>query len=162
MAILRLSAARAALERVPRFVSEHHGAVVLDCVDADTVVCAAALKDQWTCATGVWLEVSPGYPAQMCARDIKTLSWLIDLENVVVSAPMDARAHAEVVRALLTNDEVNFSNDVATIVGAYNRPAPTRTVRIWSSDTRVLESEGVVLTEHSVTRSEIGELTSYA
>lgn len=162
MAIHRLSVARAAIDQVPDFVAAHDGAVVLECVGLDTVICAAALKDQWTCAVGVWLEVSPGYPPQMCARDVKTLSWLIDLENVVVSASTNAHAHAQVVRALLTNDEVNFTNDVATLTGAYNRPAPPRALRVWSSDGELLQSEGWRLTRHSLSRTDLGDVTSYA
>lgn len=162
MAIHRLSVARAAIDEVPRFVAAHDGAVVLECVGLDTVMCAAALKDQWTCAVGVWLEVSSEYPPQMCARDVKTLSWLIDLENVVVSASLNAHAHAQVVRALLTNDEVNFTNDVATLSGAYNRPAPPRALRVWSCEGDVLESDQLRLTRHSVSRTGLGELTSYA
>ena len=65
---------------------------------------------------GVWLELSEDYSAQMAARDVATLSWLVALDTVVVSAD-DAEARAQVVEALLTNDEVNFTNGVATVVG---------------------------------------------
>jgi hypothetical protein len=160
--MVRLSIARTVLEQVPQFIADHDVAVVFDCVDANTIICAAALKDQWTSPIGVWLEVSHDYPAQMCARDVKTLSWLVELENVVVSADDDAQSHAQVVRALLTNDEVNLSNEVATLSGAYNRPAPPRALRVWSSTRGVLESDGVRLSELSVTANELGELTSYA
>ncbi len=149
------------MEQLPQFVSELRDPVLLDCTDADTVICAAALKENWTRPIGVWLEVTLGYSAQMCARDVKTLSWLVALDNVVVSARSDARAHAEVVRALLTNDEVNFSNDVATLVGAYNRPAPAHTLRVWSSDANTLESNGLVLSLGAVTHDQLGVLTSY-
>jgi hypothetical protein len=53
---------------------------------------------------------------------------------VVVSAERDAASHAEVVAALLTNDEVNFTNEVAAIAHAYNRPAPPTPVEVWSFD----------------------------
>ncbi len=162
MAIVRLSTTRSALERVPHFVADHDLAVVFDCVDANTIICAAALRDQWTSPIGVWLEVSPAYPAQMCARDVKTLSWLVDLENVVVSAAENAHAHALVVRALLTNDEVNLANEVATLSGAYNRPAPPRALRVWSSTGGVLENDGLLLSELSVMAGELGQLTAYA
>ncbi len=149
------------MERVPQFVSELREPVLLDCTDADTVICAAALKEHWTRPIGVWLEVSTGYSAQMCARDVKTLSWLVDLDNVVVSARSDARAHAEVVRALLTNDEVNFSNDVATLVGAYHRPAPAHALRMWSSANQTLRSNGLLLSLRAATHDQLGVLTSY-
>lgn len=161
MAILRLSVPRVALDQVPRFIADHHGPVVLDCIDADTVICAAALKDQWSSSVGVWLEVSPGYPAQLCARDVATLSWLVELDHVVISALTNAEDHAQVVRALLTDDEVTFSNEVATLTRAYNRPAPPRAVQVWSSEGEVLTSGEVRLVRHSVTLGEIGELSAY-
>jgi hypothetical protein len=162
VAIVRLSTTRASLERVPTFVADHDLAVVFDCVDANTIICAAALRDQWTSPIGVWLEVSHEYPAQMCARDVKTLSWLVELDNVVVSAADNAHSHAQVVRALLTNDEVNFSNEVATLIGAYNRPAPARALHVWSSTGGVLENDGLVLSQLSVTDTELGQLSAYA
>ena len=73
---------------------------------------------------GVWLVLSEDYSAQIAARDVATLSWLIALDTVVVSARVDRSPAREVLEALLTNDEVNLTNDVATLVGAYNRPAP--------------------------------------
>lgn len=161
MAILRLSVPRVALDQVPDFVAEHHGPVVLDCIDADTIICAAALKDQWTTKVGVWLEMSPGYPAQLCARDVATLSWIIELGDVVISAPTNAEDYAQVVRALLTDDEVTFTNEVATLTKAYNRPAPPRAVRVWSSDGEILSRGERRLGRHSVTLGEIGELTAY-
>ena len=63
-----------------------------------------------------------------------TLSWLVELDHVVVEATNDAEAHADVVRALLTDDEVNFTNDVATLVAV---PTTVRRRRarlpVWSS-----------------------------
>ncbi len=161
MAILRLSVPRVALDQIPNFVAGHHGPVVLDCIDADTIICAAALKDEWTTNVGVWLEVSPEYPAQLCARDVATLSWIIELGDVVISAPTNAEEYAQVVRALLTDDEVTFTNEVASLSKAYNRPAPPRALRVWSSDGETLTSGGLRLARHSVTLGEIGELTAY-
>jgi len=83
--------------------------VVLQCSDADTVMAAATLGGELDRPIGVWLEISPGYTAALCARDVATLSWLIDLEHVVVAATEKSRSHADVVEALLTNDEVNFN-----------------------------------------------------
>lgn len=161
MAILRLSVPRVALDQIPSFVAGYDGLVVLDCLDADTIICAAALKDQWTTHVGVWLEVSSEYPAQLCARDIATLSWIIELGDVVISAPTNAEDYAQVVRALLTDDEVTFTNEVATLTKAYNRPAPPRALRVWSSDGEILSSGGLRLARHSVVLEELGELTAY-
>ena len=161
MAILRLSVPRVALDQIPDFVAAHSGPVVLDCIDADTIICAAALKDQWTSNVGVWLEVSSGYPAQLCARDVATLSWIIELGDVVISASTNAEDYAQVVRALLTDDEVTLTNKVATLTRAYNRPAPPRALRVWSSDGETLLSGERRLGRHSVTLAELGELTAY-
>src|SRR5579863_1880888 len=107
--------------------------VVVSVTDADTIVALGSLHDSLTRPIGVWLELSDDYSAQMAARDVATLSWLIPLDVAVVSAAA-AEDSARVVEALLTNDEVNFTNDVATLVGAYNRPAPPTPIAVWSFD----------------------------
>jgi len=48
-----------------------------------------------------------------------------------------AESSAQVLEALLTNDEVNFTNGVATLVGAYN-DRPTGADRVWRWDGAVL------------------------
>jgi len=123
---MHLSTSLAHLEQVTAWVPEQSSPVLLSLVDANTVIAAAGAKDQWRSPLGVWLEIDEGYAASLCARDVATLSWLIELDHVVVSAE-NARAQAQVVTAMLTNDEVNFANDAATIRGAFNRPAPPRT-----------------------------------
>jgi hypothetical protein len=110
------------------------GHVVISVTDADTIVALGSLHDSLTRPIGVWLELSEDYSAQMAARDIATLSWLIPLDVAVLSAAAAAHDSARVVEALLTNEEVNFSNEVATLVGAYNRPAPPTPVAVWSWD----------------------------
>jgi hypothetical protein len=109
----------------------HHAVIAVR--DADTIIAVASLHDRVTRPLGVWLELSEDYSAQLAARDVATLSWLVPLDTVVVSSP-NAESHAQVVEALLTNDEVNFTNGVATLVGAYNRPAPPSPVAVWSWD----------------------------
>jgi hypothetical protein len=108
--------------------------IVVSCSDATTVVAVAAHADHLDGPIGVWLEVDDGYPAQLCARDVATLSWLVHLDVVVVAAASLASQHAQVVEALLSDDEVTIHNDVANVVGAYNRPAPPRPVEVWSFD----------------------------
>jgi len=107
------------------------GNILFSCSDADSVMCLASLRGELSSSVGIWLEVGNDYPAALCARDIATLSWLVDLREVVISGD-DADAQAEVVRAMLSNEEITFSNKVANIVGAYNRPSPPNPIRVWS------------------------------
>jgi hypothetical protein len=159
MELTRLSAPLAQLGDVASLVSANANLIVLECSDADTVMAAATLCGALDRPIGVWLDVSDGYTAALCARDVATLSWLIDLEHVVVSASEKATSHADVVTALLTNDEVNFSNDVAVIAHAYNRPAPPKPITVWSFDgtsvihakTELVESSGAHFAEISLT-----------
>jgi len=134
--------------------------VVVSVIDADSIVALSSLHDALKAPIGVWLEVSEDYSAQMAARDVKTLSWLVTLDTVVVSGP-HAEASADVLTALLTNDEVNFTNGVATIVGAYNRPAPPRPVTVWSFDGDLLRHGDEVLRETSKATTELGVATTY-
>ncbi len=107
------------------------GNILFSCSDADSVMCLASLRGDLSSSVGIWLEVGNDYPAALCARDIATLSWLVDLREVVISGD-DADAQAEVVRAMLSDEEITFSNKVANIVGAYNRPPPPNPIRVWS------------------------------
>ena len=132
MELVRLDVRFASLDAlVQRSITGH---VVVAISDANTIVALGSLHDSLTRPIGVWLELSEDYSAQMAARDVATLSWLIPLDAAVVSA-ISAGA-AQVVEALLTNDEVNFTNDVANLVGAYNRPAPPTPITVWSWDGR--------------------------
>jgi hypothetical protein len=160
--LLRLSFALAKVDELADFVHEQSADVLISGNDADTVIVAGSLKDRWAKPIGVWLEVSPGYPAQLAARDVATLSWLIELDHVVVSAGQLAEAHADVVRALLTNDEVNFTNEVVSLVKAYNRPAPPRPLKVWSFDGSTLRHEGDRMSLVSTSSMPVGELARFA
>jgi hypothetical protein len=159
MELTRLTAPLAKLGDVASLVSANANMVVLECSDADTVMAAATLGGELDRPVGVWLEITSGYSAALCARDVATLSWLIDLEHVVVAATEKSRSQADVVEALLTNDEVNFTNDVAVIAHAYNRPAPPKPITVWSFDgttvhrgkTELIESSGARFAEISLT-----------
>jgi hypothetical protein len=118
----------------------HESTTIFSCSDADTVITVASMRDQLTTEIGVWLKVSANYSAQLCARDVKTLSHLVSLRHVVVDAETRSVDHAEIVRALLTDDEVNFANELATIRGAYNRPAPPAPLTVWSAEDGTLTS----------------------
>jgi hypothetical protein len=161
MELVHLSTSLVHFEGVAAFVNAQPSPVLVSLTDANTVVAVAALKDQWRCAMGVWLEVDEGYVASICARDVKSLSWLIELDHVVISAP-NARAQAQVVTAMLTNDEVNFVNEVAVIRGAFNRPAPPHPVRVWSFDGATLASDGDELHATSSSNLEVGSVTTYS
>jgi hypothetical protein len=56
----------------------------------------------------------------------------MEIDHVVIEAANEARAHADVVTAMLSDDEVTLANSVANITAAYNRPAPPRPVCVWS------------------------------
>lgn len=159
MALARLVNTFDARHHAVRYANQHH--VVLSFDDADTVTTVASLKDDLTGPVGVWLTLDSAYLAQMAARDVKTLSWIVDLRVVVISAETKAKDRAEVVRQLLTNDEVNFTNDVAHLVAAYNRPAPPQVIEVWSWDGRELATPGQSLRQKSSENAEAGELSIF-
>ena len=159
MALVRLDGPLARLGDVARFAGNRR--LVYSSTDANTVMCAASLRDDLHRPFGVWIDVGPDYSAQMAARDVKTLSWIIDLDDVVISATHEAIQHADVVRALLSNDEVNFANDVATIRAAFNRPAPPHPITVWSWNGTELRSGDEVLHLLLSEVNEVGETTTY-
>lgn len=118
---------------------------IFSCRDGDTVIAVASLADRLTAGVGVWLFASASYQAQLCARDVKTLSHLVLLTHVVIEAESGSSEHADIVRALLTNDEVNFHNDLVSIRGAYNRPAPPTPITVWSVEGATLTSDAGTL-----------------
>jgi len=149
MELTRLTAPLAHLGEAATLVSEKTGPIVIKCSDANSVMAVASLSGQLARPVGVWLEVSSEYSASLAARDVATLSWLIDLEHVVIGAEQLASSHADVVDALLTDDEVNFANEVAVIAKAYNRPAPPKPVTVWSYDGKTVQRGDTVLIESS-------------
>ena len=110
---------------------------------------------------GLWLAVDEDYPAPLVARDVATVSWLTDLEHVVIEGE-NAAAAAAAVAALLTNDEVNFANEAATLRGAYNRPAPPRPITLWHAAGESLVCDATRLTLRARRSSPAGELTDYS
>ncbi len=135
---------------------------LFSCRDGDTVIVVASLAGRLRVGVGVWLCASASYSAQLCARDVKTLSHLVALDHVVIEAASGSAEHADIVRALLTNDEVNFENDLATIRGAYNRPAPPTPVTVWSAQEETLTSEAGVLRLQRVESRDALALTYFA
>jgi hypothetical protein len=160
MALARLLAPLAQLNDVAGYVNDHH--VAFGCSDANTVITVASLRGRVTSPLGLWLILSGDYSAQIAARDIATLSWLVPIDHVVIERGLDAPVHADVVRALLTNDEVNVTNDAATIRAAYNRPAPPTTIDVWSFNGSELRLGDSVLTASSNESLAFGERTDFA
>jgi hypothetical protein len=86
---------------------------------------------------------------------VRTLSVLTNLRHVVIEAADRASDHADIVRVLLSGEEVNFSNSVATLTHAFSRPAPPRPLTVWSYDNQELTSpEGTL---HQVPREAPGD-----
>ncbi len=160
MTLLRLVWALERLDDVVPLVNDV--ATVLACNDGDTIVAAGALHGQLRRPIGVWLELSDDYSAQMAARDVATLSHIVDLDRVVVAAATLARQRAAVVRALLSDDEVTFTNEVATLRAAYNRPAPPTPVAVWSYDGVTVETDDQLLRARDDVAFEWGVATTFA
>jgi hypothetical protein len=160
MELVHVAAAQSRRDEVVRATHSH--LVLFECLDAETVLMAASFVDRFTSDFGVWLTVTSAYPAQLVARDVATLAAIVPLRHVVIDASSRADERADVVRALLTNDEVNFTNGVARIVGAFNRPAPPLPVTVWSHDDGRLVSGDELLTQRRAESNDAGEMTFFA
>ncbi|NNN07988.1 MAG: hypothetical protein HKL85_02200 [Acidimicrobiaceae bacterium] len=157
MQLARLDVTSTELEDLPVLVSEEDRPLVIRVSDADAVTILAGVSAEWAGSWGVWLRASDDYPASLIARDVKTLAALMEIDHVVIEAAHDAHAHAEIVTAMLSDDEVTVHNSVATITGAYNRPAPPRPVCVWS-----VEEDTLVHAERVLHRSESrGKITIF-
>lgn len=99
---------------------------LIACSDGDVVILLSALAERCHGPVGVFLEASEQYRPQIIARDVATLSHLVELTDVVLTSEADA----EIVRALLSEDAVTLSNAEATLREAFNRPAPPRPVTV--------------------------------
>jgi len=84
MALVRLDVRFEDLDALVALAQDQH--VVVSVLDADTIITLGSLHDRLTSPIGVWLELSEDYSAQMAARDVATLSWLVPLDTVVVSS----------------------------------------------------------------------------
>ena len=160
MELLHLATMLERVEHVAGFVADQNATVVLSCENANVIIVAAALETMWAAPIGVWLEVGSGYAASLAARDVATLSWLVPLDHVVVHGP-DAREQAQILETLLTNEQVTIANDVATIKGAYNRPAPPRAVRVWHVDAQDLYAGDEQLRALGTRNTPAGACTTY-
>jgi hypothetical protein len=162
MKLVRLTVPLGGLDDLDGLLARTHGPAVLACPDANAVMVAATRRGRPHAPAGVWLEVSSSFPAAMAARDVATLAWLVHVEHVVIDAGTLAEAHADVVRALLTEDEVNLENEAGTLRHAFNRPSPPRPISVWSFDGTALRCGETRLTESSRTDLGSGESTTFA
>ncbi len=92
----------------------------------------AATATEWTMPVTWWIRVSERYTAPMAARDVKTLSWIVTVSDVVISSDDGVAAdHGRVVAELLRSDDVTLTTSVVTLRHAFNRPLPPHPVTVW-------------------------------
>ncbi len=159
---MRLVRVRCSREAAQEFTARTHGPTPLfACRDADSAIVLASLADRLERDVGVWLVVSPGYPAQIATRDARTLSVLVNLAHVVIDAPSEPDQHAEIVRRLLSGDETTFANDVARLDHVRSLPVPPRPLVVWSAGDGGLASPGQFLRAGEPEREGDLELTYF-
>jgi hypothetical protein len=107
------------------------GGDILRVINADPVIFLASRGDLNDHPWGLWLSVGPDYPVQVAARDVKTLSHLINLCDVVLVAGEHGAQYARVMSELLSDAVVSIETPVATLVNAVNRPAPPAPLTVW-------------------------------
>jgi hypothetical protein len=158
MRLVRVVASRAPRKSLAEFSD---ATPIFRCNDGDTAIVLGSWSDVLNNDLGVWLRVTEGYRAQIAARDVRTLSVLTNLRHVVIEAADRASEHAEVVRALLSGEEVNFSNSVATLTHVFSRPAPPRPLTVWSYENAELTSPERMLHEVPREAADDAELTYF-
>lgn len=119
--------------------------VVVSVTGASTCAIVAGLADEWTRPVGVWLSPRAAHEAALCARDVATLSWLVDLRAVVVAGDGAAADYARIVAALLGGEAATVVTPSGSVRHAFNRPAPRAPVAIaFTSAGRVGDAGGLV------------------
>jgi hypothetical protein len=94
----------------------------------------AANATQWRSPVAPWLHIDSDMSASLVARELGTLSFLVDLRDVVLSSgDGHIKSHARIVHELLKSDPASLTTPVATIDHAFNRPLPLRVPTIWIS-----------------------------
>jgi NADPH-dependent 2,4-dienoyl-CoA reductase/sulfur reductase-like enzyme len=158
MAMIRLEGSLSRRDQISAVVAANSDVILL--AGAAPPLMLASLSGG-VAPRGLWLVVDGDYPAPLAARDVATVSWLTNLEHVVIEGE-NAAAQAAVVAALLTNDEVNFANEVVTLRGAYNRPAPPRPITLWHATPETIIAGETRLALTARRSSAAGELSDYA
>lgn len=118
-------------EELPAVVSGDDAILVITVRDASTITFLAAMADRLYAHVAPGLVCDENYPPQLMARDIATLSQIMEIHHVVLEGE-SAVEDAAVIRALLVDEEVDFANARATVRGAFNRPAPPHPITIWT------------------------------
>lgn len=116
--------------------------VLVSVTGASTCAIVAALADGWTRAVGVWLTPHTTHEAALCARDVATLSWLVDLRAVVVAGDAAAGDFAQIVAALLSGEAATVETPAGSVRHAFNRPAPRAPIAIAFTDRDAAEGVG--------------------
>jgi hypothetical protein len=147
------------LDEVAAYANVH--TVLFDCTDGDTILAATKLGRLTKNAIGLWLHVGPEYPASLAARDVKTLSHLLRLDHVAISATERPQAHASIVRAMLEGDDVTMTTKVARVKHAFNQPRPRRALKVWWVEGEELVSDGLTFAK-SIQRPPASGVTVYS
>ncbi len=134
---------------------------LLEVKGGDAVMVLASMPQGFTFDVGLWWCVDQDHPAALLARDLSTLSHLRRLSRIVVESD-NARLQAEVVSALLSDREVNFSNGAATLRRAYNRPAPAHPIEVGYCERDEVRLAKETLRVHSREPRPWGEIVTYA
>jgi hypothetical protein len=117
---------------LPSTVGSGDGRILLASVDGLLPMVLGAMSNQLTTPIAVWTQIDSDYSSPLAARDLGTLSWLVDLRDVVVSTTVgDVQDHAAVIAALLRDDNVTMVTPSVSVTEAYNRPLPPRPLTVW-------------------------------
>jgi hypothetical protein len=103
--------------------------------DGDVAVALGSMAGHLRRPVGMWLTLSSDYGAGVAARDVRTVSHLVELADVVVDG-LEPAAQAEAIRALLTGGPVTLANEAVTLTDAYSLPVPPAPVRVWQVEER--------------------------
>jgi hypothetical protein len=147
MALHIFRAPTAHVSAYAEFASDHSS--VYDCTDGSVFEALASLSGRSSAAMGLFVELSDFYGGNLVARDIASLSQVVRIDHVVLSAPQYVKSHAVAVRRLLTGEVVRLRNRAVQLDGAYCRPAPPRAIKVW-----VLDGAQLVSGELSYQRQE--------
>jgi hypothetical protein len=94
----------------------------------------SANTGNWRGPIAIFQPVGGEVATSLVARDIKTVSWLAELVGAVLwSDDGEIEAHASIVAALTTRDDVTISSPAGQLAGAWNRPLPPRELTLWAT-----------------------------
>ena len=136
-----LYVARTLWREAPALVFDLDGPVAISYEGLSTPMVLAAQSELWARPVVPWLVIDDRFSSPVAARDIKTLCWLMNISDVLLSSPLgNLNEHAEIIWRLLTEDDVTIDNGAARLLNAYNRPLPLTPPAIWVTQHRPTES----------------------